>query len=140
MASLNTRTLSRKRSIPFFPPSKVGVCRPMSWRYLMKLGTPRYYISSRNLTMQALRFEKTGSFDHLTLSNVENPSLASGEALIRVRAAGINGVNPSSFCNTLTLTRGNPVRCGSRPRCASFCYDTPHVRKRFFRRSRRSIG
>ena len=53
--------------------------------------------------MQALRFEKTGSFDHLTLSNVENPSLASGEALIRVRAAGINGVNPSSFCNTLTL-------------------------------------
>jgi len=49
--------------------------------------------------MQALRFEKTGSFDDLTLSNVEKPSLAPGEALIQVRAAGINGVNPFPFCN-----------------------------------------
>lgn len=43
--------------------------------------------------MQALRFEKTGSFDDLALSNVEKPSLTPGEALIRVRAAGINGVS-----------------------------------------------
>jgi NADPH:quinone reductase-like Zn-dependent oxidoreductase len=43
--------------------------------------------------MQALRFEKTGSFDNLALSNVEKPSLAPGEALVRVKAAGINGVS-----------------------------------------------
>ena len=43
--------------------------------------------------MQALRFEKTGSFDELTLCTVVKPSLAPGEALVRVKAAGINRVS-----------------------------------------------
>lgn len=51
--------------------------------------------------MQALRFEKTGSFDDLALSNVEKPSLAPGEALIRVRAAGINGSDAAAVLGML---------------------------------------
>lgn len=43
--------------------------------------------------MQALRFEKTGSFDELALQTIAKPSLAPGEALVRVKAAGINGVS-----------------------------------------------
>ena len=43
--------------------------------------------------MQALRFEKTGSFDELALRTIPKPSLAPGEALVRVKAAGINGVS-----------------------------------------------
>ena len=43
--------------------------------------------------MQVLRFEKTGSFDELTLRTVVKPSLAPGEALVRVKAAGINRVS-----------------------------------------------
>jgi NADPH:quinone reductase-like Zn-dependent oxidoreductase len=43
--------------------------------------------------MQALRFEKTGSFDELALRTIAKPSLAPGEALVRVNAAGINGVS-----------------------------------------------
>lgn len=43
--------------------------------------------------MQALRFEKTGSFDELALRTIAKPELASGEALVRVKAAGINGVS-----------------------------------------------
>lgn len=43
--------------------------------------------------MQALRYEKTGSFDGLTLDTVAKPVLSPGEALVRVKAAGINGVS-----------------------------------------------
>ena len=43
--------------------------------------------------MKALRFEKTGSFDELALHNVAKPLLGPGEALVRVKAAGINGVS-----------------------------------------------
>jgi NADPH2:quinone reductase len=42
--------------------------------------------------MQALKFEKTGSLDNLALVNLDKPSLRPGHALVRVRAAGINGV------------------------------------------------
>jgi len=41
--------------------------------------------------MQALRFEKTGSFNDLTFATLEKPTLSPGEALVRVKAAGING-------------------------------------------------
>ncbi|KAH7920994.1 GroES-like protein [Leucogyrophana mollusca] len=41
--------------------------------------------------MNALRFEKTGPLDNLTLSNVPKPVPTPGEALVRVKAAGING-------------------------------------------------
>ncbi|KAH7906569.1 chaperonin 10-like protein [Hygrophoropsis aurantiaca] len=41
--------------------------------------------------MNALRFEKTGPLDNLTFSNVPRPTLTSGEALVLVKAAGING-------------------------------------------------
>ncbi|KIJ19625.1 hypothetical protein PAXINDRAFT_8109 [Paxillus involutus ATCC 200175] len=51
--------------------------------------------------MQALRFEKTGSFDNLALSNVEKPSLAPGEALVRVKAAGINGSDAAAVLGIL---------------------------------------
>lgn len=43
--------------------------------------------------MQALKFEKTGSLDGLSLVSVDKPILRPGEALVRVRAAGINGVS-----------------------------------------------
>ncbi|KAH7886721.1 chaperonin 10-like protein [Phlebopus sp. FC_14] len=51
--------------------------------------------------MQALRFGKTGSFDDLALSNVDKPSLAPGEALVRVRAAGINGSDAAAVLGIL---------------------------------------
>ncbi|KIJ62496.1 hypothetical protein HYDPIDRAFT_94432 [Hydnomerulius pinastri MD-312] len=51
--------------------------------------------------MQALRFEKTGSFDNIALSNVEKPSLAPGEALVRVKAAGINGSDAAAVLGIL---------------------------------------
>lgn len=55
--------------------------------------------------MQALRFEKTGSFDDLALQSIQKPSLAPGEALVRVKAAGINGVSYSiPISNDPTLT------------------------------------
>ncbi|KAF8435473.1 chaperonin 10-like protein [Boletus edulis BED1] len=40
--------------------------------------------------MQALRFAKTGSFDELVLHTIAKPSLSPGEALVRVKAAGVN--------------------------------------------------
>jgi NADPH2:quinone reductase len=43
--------------------------------------------------MQALKFEKTGSLDNISLVNVDKPCLRPGEALVRVRAAGVNGVS-----------------------------------------------
>lgn len=51
------------------------------------------HLFSRHMTMQALKFEKTGSLDNLSLVNIEKPSLRPGEALVRVRAAGVNGVS-----------------------------------------------
>ena len=46
--------------------------------------------------MQALKFNNTGSLNNLSLVNVEKPCLRPGEALVRVKAAGVNGV--SSKC------------------------------------------
>lgn len=44
-------------------------------------------------TMNALRFSQKGPIDTvLKLEQVQKPSLAAGEALVRVKAAGINGV------------------------------------------------
>jgi len=51
--------------------------------------------------MQALRFEKTGSFDELALRTIAKPSLAPGEALVRVNAAGINGSDAAAVLGTL---------------------------------------
>ena len=50
--------------------------------------------------MQALRFEKMGSFDELALCTVTKPVLTPGEALVRVKAAGINGVGDLVLCST----------------------------------------
>ena len=47
--------------------------------------------------MNALRFLETGSFENLRLVRVPKPILTPGEALVRIRAAGINGVRPSSL-------------------------------------------
>lgn len=62
--------------------------------------------------MQALRFEKTGSFDELALGTISKPALAPGDALVRVKAAGINGVShfPFSCFSILPLFQpvGNP--------------------------------
>jgi len=51
--------------------------------------------------MQALRFERTGSFDNLALSNVEKPLLDPGQALVRVKAAGINGSDAAAVLGIL---------------------------------------
>jgi NADPH2:quinone reductase len=44
--------------------------------------------------MNALRILETGAFENLRLTRVPKPTLAQGEALVRVRAAGINAVGP----------------------------------------------
>ncbi|KAG2038801.1 chaperonin 10-like protein [Suillus americanus] len=51
--------------------------------------------------MQALKFEKTGSFDELSLVNIDKPILCPGEALVRVRAAGINMSDAAGILGTL---------------------------------------
>jgi NADPH:quinone reductase-like Zn-dependent oxidoreductase len=51
--------------------------------------------------MQALKFEKTGSFDGLSLVDVDKPILHPGEALVRVRAAGINGSDAAAVLGML---------------------------------------
>ncbi|KAI6023483.1 chaperonin 10-like protein [Pisolithus marmoratus] len=51
--------------------------------------------------MQALRFEKTGSLDNLSLANISKPPLAPGEALVQVRAAGINGSDAAAVLGIL---------------------------------------
>ena len=48
--------------------------------------------------MRALRFEKTGSLDDLTLQEVPTPGLDPGEVLVQVKAAAIN---PSDVKNVL---------------------------------------
>lgn len=55
----------------------------------------------RQITMQALKFEKTGSLDGLSLVNLDKPILRPGEALVRVRAAGINGSDAAGILGTL---------------------------------------
>lgn len=48
--------------------------------------------------MNALRFAQKGAIESvLKLEQVSKPSLSPGEALIRVKAAGINGVRPTSL-------------------------------------------
>lgn len=43
--------------------------------------------------MNALRFTQKGAIESvLKLEQVQKPSLAAGEALVKVKAAGINGV------------------------------------------------
>ncbi|KAH0835544.1 chaperonin 10-like protein [Lanmaoa asiatica] len=51
--------------------------------------------------MQALRFEKTGSFDELAICTLAKPLLAPGEALVRVKAAGINGSDAAAVLGML---------------------------------------
>ncbi|KAJ8594215.1 GroES-like protein [Rhizopogon salebrosus TDB-379] len=51
--------------------------------------------------MQALKFEKTGSLDNLALVNLDKPSLRPGHALVRVRAAGINGSDAAAVLGML---------------------------------------
>ncbi|HWB60550.1 MAG TPA: zinc-binding alcohol dehydrogenase family protein [Chthoniobacteraceae bacterium] len=48
--------------------------------------------------MRALRFQKTGSLDHLALEEMPRPVPAAGEALVRVKAAALN---PSDVKNVL---------------------------------------
>ncbi|OAX34133.1 GroES-like protein [Rhizopogon vinicolor AM-OR11-026] len=51
--------------------------------------------------MQALKFEKTGSLDNLSLVNIDKPTLRPGEALVRVRAAGVNGSDTAGVMGIL---------------------------------------
>ena len=48
--------------------------------------------------MKALRFEKTGSLDGLTIETIPEPVRTPGEVLVRVKAAA---VNPSDVKNVL---------------------------------------
>lgn len=59
--------------------------------------------------MQALRFEKTGSFDELALCTIAKPELAPGEALVCVKAAGINGVSHRLFSCPCFPPCSNPL-------------------------------
>ncbi|KAG1846012.1 hypothetical protein F4604DRAFT_1817632 [Suillus subluteus] len=54
--------------------------------------------------MTSLKFEKTGSFDELSLVNIDKPILRPGEALVRVRAAGINGSDAAGIIGTLPFS------------------------------------
>ncbi len=56
--------------------------------------------------MQALRFERTGSLDALTVRDVPVPKPAPGDVLVRVKAAAIN---PSDIKNVLGLMHGTTV-------------------------------
>ncbi|EGN97546.1 hypothetical protein SERLA73DRAFT_169849 [Serpula lacrymans var. lacrymans S7.3] len=47
--------------------------------------------------MNALRFATAGSLDNLVLTNLAKPTLDSGEALVRVEAAGINGSDTAAI-------------------------------------------
>ncbi|KAG1734883.1 chaperonin 10-like protein [Suillus paluster] len=51
--------------------------------------------------MQALKFEKTGSLDGLSLDIVDKPILRPGEALVRIRAAGVNGSDAAAVLGML---------------------------------------
>jgi NADPH:quinone reductase-like Zn-dependent oxidoreductase len=42
--------------------------------------------------MHALRFTEKGAVENLRLTQVPKPSLSTGEALVQIKAAGINGV------------------------------------------------
>ena len=54
--------------------------------------------------MNALRFVQKGAIESvLKLEQVPRPSLAAGEALVRVKAAGINGVCSMSLSLDLSL-------------------------------------
>jgi NADPH:quinone reductase-like Zn-dependent oxidoreductase len=54
--------------------------------------------------MNALRFAQKGAIESvLKLEQVSTPSLAAGEALVKVKAAGINGVR--SACLSLRQSR-----------------------------------
>ena len=57
--------------------------------------------------MNALRFAQKGAIESvLKLEQVPKPSLIAGEALVRVKAAGINGVRSISLSlNTPTSRR-----------------------------------
>ncbi len=56
--------------------------------------------------MKALRFEKTGSLDGLTLEAIPEPASTHGEVLVRVKAAA---VNPSDVKNVLGRMHGTSV-------------------------------
>ena len=71
--------------------------------------------------MNALRFAQKGVIESvLKLERVPKPSLSSGEALVRVKAAGINGVRSTSpiyrvfRCLLLTDGRDSPIALGSK--------------------------
>ena len=54
--------------------------------------------------MNPLRFSQEGVIESvLNLEQVPNPSLAAGEALVKVRTAGINGVRSSCSDNSAIL-------------------------------------
>jgi NADPH:quinone reductase len=56
--------------------------------------------------MKALRFEKTGSLDGLTIRDIPLPKPAAGEVLVQVKAAAIN---PSDIKNVLGKMQGTTV-------------------------------
>jgi NADPH:quinone reductase len=56
--------------------------------------------------MQALRFEKTGSLDELSVQDIPVPRPAAGEALVQVKAAAIN---PSDIKNVQGKMHGTTV-------------------------------
>ncbi len=56
--------------------------------------------------MRALRFEKTGSLDELTVQDVPQPVPGPGEVLVQVKAAAIN---PSDIKNVLGAMRGTTL-------------------------------
>ena len=72
--------------------------------------------------MNALRFAQKGAIESvLKLEQVPKPSLAAGEALVRVKAAGINGVRsiwltlPALFRYvSLTVDCDSPIALGSK--------------------------
>ncbi|KAI6116649.1 chaperonin 10-like protein [Pisolithus croceorrhizus] len=77
---------------------RIGACPMCFIRYLLWFPTPT--ISHPPLFTQ-LGSKKTGSLDNLSLVEIEKPSLAPGEALVRVRAAGINGSDAAAILGIL---------------------------------------
>ena len=72
-------------------------CEEAAPRAIVKISNhgvnPLFHVSMLRTTMNALRFAQKGVIESvLKLEQVPKPSLATGEALVRVKAAGINGV------------------------------------------------
>ena len=61
--------------------------------------------------MKALRFEKTGSLDGLTIETIPEPVSTDGEVLVRVKAAAVHPSDVKNVLGRMHVT--SPAESGS---------------------------